>query len=124
MQARHRLRLESRILFAAALAVLFLAGCQTMPLASEPSPSPVTVHRQTHRPACGNRATIMDYLKAKYAEQPSFMGLAANGSVLEISNAPSGSRSILLTTPQGQTCLILFVRLWENVTPQDGKTML
>ncbi|MEK9661835.1 MAG: hypothetical protein VW644_08900 [Alphaproteobacteria bacterium] len=47
------------------------------------------------------------------------MGLAANGSVLEVLTSNAGeSWSILVTMPTGQTSLIASGENWEKVAPQ------
>lgn len=49
------------------------------------------------------------------------MGLASNGSVLEILTSRSGeSWSILVTMPNGMTCLIASGENWEKVAPQTA----
>jgi len=70
---------------------------------------------QRSGPVCGERGSLMDQLKHKYSEQPKSMGLAANGSVLEVLTAPTGTWTILLTTPQGITCLIAAGENWEDM---------
>jgi len=72
--------------------------------------------RQTQSgPICGNRASLLNQLQGKYSEMPKSMGLAANGSVLEVLTAISGTWTILLTTPGGITCLIAAGEHWEEM---------
>ena len=66
-------------------------------------------------PLCGERTALVDQLKGKYAEQPKAIGLAANGSVLEILTAVSGSWTVIVTTPQGITCLLAAGKHWEDI---------
>jgi hypothetical protein len=71
-------------------------------------------------PVCGERTALMNQLKGKYAELPKSMGLAANGSVLEVLTAKTGTWTILLTTPQGVTCLIAAGEHWEDREQQNA----
>jgi len=66
-------------------------------------------------PICGSRTSLLGQLQGKYSEMPKSMGLAANGSVLEILTAISGTWTILLTTPGGITCLIAAGEHWEEM---------
>lgn len=75
---------------------------------------------QRSGPVCGARGSLMEQLKVKYSEHPKSMGLAANGSVLEVLTAKSGTWTILLTTPQGITCLIAAGKHWEDLEPSGG----
>lgn len=108
MPRNHKFLIESRIIFAAVLAVLFLAA---------PARAQMMVPRG---PVCGERGALVDQLKGKYAELTKSMGLAANGSVLEVLTAKTGSWTVLVTTPQGVTCLIAAGEHWEDIKPHEG----
>ena len=70
---------------------------------------------------CADRGQALNHLAVKYAEAPVAMGLASNGSVLEILTSRSGeSWSILVTMPNGMTCLIASGENWEKVAPQTA----
>lgn len=70
-------------------------------------------------PTCTDRTQAISHLAGRYAETPVAMGLAANGSVLEVLASQSGeSWSILVTMPNGQTCLIASGENWEKVSSQ------
>jgi len=82
------------------------------------SPSTPANAQQTAQrsgPVCGERGSLMTQLKGKYSELPKSMGLAANGSVLEVLTANTGTWTILLTNPQGITCLIAAGEHWEEM---------
>ena len=79
-------------------------------------------HAQT--PSCGDRAEILEQLASRYHETRRGIGLAANNGVLEIFAAESGSWTILVTMPGGQTCLIASGDNYEAVReelPTAGK---
>jgi len=75
---------------------------------------------QRSGPVCGERGSLMDQLKGKYSELPKSMGLAANGSILEVLTAKTGTWTILLTTPRGITCLIAAGEHWEEMEQQKA----
>ena len=80
---------------------------------------PVPAQTLRHGPLCGDRTALMSQLKGKYSERPKSMGLAANGSVLEVLTAKSGTWTILLTNPQGITCMIAAGDNWEEMEQKD-----
>ena len=41
------------------------------------------------------------------------MGLASNGSIVELTKSDKGTWTILLTNPRGVTCLIAAGEYWE-----------
>ncbi len=64
------------------------------------------------RTICGDRTEFVEKLKDGYAEEPISVGLAANGSVIEVFAADSGSFSILITQPTGVSCLVASGKEW------------
>lgn len=63
---------------------------------------------------CGNRATVLDRLASKYGESRQSVGLAANNGVVEIfASKETGTWTILVTQPSGQTCLIASGQAFE-----------
>ena len=67
--------------------------------------------------ACGERAVFADRLAQKYGEHPASIGLATNGSVIEVFVSGDGTFTILVTSPDGRTCLVAAGEGWE---PIDG----
>lgn len=58
-------------------------------------------------PACGSRPEILAQLEKHYSESPVAMGLDSRGRVLEVLTSPdSGTWTILVTSPDGVTCLV------------------
>ncbi len=43
------------------------------------------------------------------------MGLASNGAVIEVLASPSGSFTIILTQPNGLSCVMAAGENWENL---------
>jgi len=67
---------------------------------------------------CGERQQILDSLENRYAESPKAMGLAGNGSVVELLTSRDGTWTILVTRPSGMACLAAAGQHWEAVAPQ------
>jgi hypothetical protein len=66
--------------------------------------------------ACGNRDEMLGHLAGKYQEQPVAMGLATNGSLVEVlTSAEGGSFTIVYTTPEGLTCMMAAGKNWEMI---------
>lgn len=74
--------------------------------------------------ACGERGTIADRLAQKYGEHPVSIGLATNGSVIEVFVSDDGTFTILVTSPDGRTCLVAAGEGWQPVDdePEDQPT--
>jgi len=78
-------------------------------------------HASHGQAVCGLRAAMLKQLQGNYRETPVSMGLASNGSVLEITRSDSGTWTILLTNPSGITCLMAAGENWETVRPEKKK---
>jgi hypothetical protein len=66
---------------------------------------------------CGARATVLDYLSAKYSEKPIAMGIAANGGLIEVLTSNDGTTfTIIVTMPEGETCMVATGEGWESLT--------
>jgi hypothetical protein len=73
--------------------------------------SPATAQQ---RPACTDRSNVLSHLSTRYSETPVAMGVANNGGVIEILSSKSGkSWTIILTMPNGMTCMIAAGENWE-----------
>lgn len=65
---------------------------------------------------CGRRNTVLDYLSSKYSERPIAMGIAANGGLIEVLSSREGSTfTIIVTMPEGETCMVAAGEGWENL---------
>ncbi len=63
--------------------------------------------------ACGDRSKMIGYLDRDYQESRSGLGLASNGAVLELYTAKTGTWTMLITKPGGNTCVIGNGESWE-----------
>jgi len=73
------------------------------------------------RTICGERADFVERLKDGYAEEPVSVGLAANGSVIEVFTADSGTFSIIITQPSGVSCLVASGEEWLDLPQRKVK---
>ena len=65
---------------------------------------------------CGHRNIVLDYLSSKYSEKPIAMGIAANGGLIEVLTSKEGTTfTIIVTMPEGDTCMVAAGEAWENV---------
>ena len=65
---------------------------------------------------CTKRTEIVTHLAEKFSEEPIAIGLSVNGGVVEILKSEDGrSWTIIITMPDGSTCLVAAGKHWENV---------
>ncbi|MEZ5670304.1 MAG: hypothetical protein R3F55_23320 [Alphaproteobacteria bacterium] len=86
----------------ACMAVAALAGCVAMSAAARAEM------------LCGEREHIVDELKKTWQEDRTAIGLSNNGGVLEVFSSEQGTWTLLLTMPEGQTCMIGAGEHWEQ----------
>jgi len=76
------------------------------------------------QPLCGERGKVLSSLKDKYEEVPVSIGLANNGTVVEVLASDKGSFTILTTRPDGLTCLVSAGNSWQNVDQHKVDTKI
>ncbi len=65
---------------------------------------------------CMNRADVLEQLSSKYAETPISLGLAKSGDVVEIFSSGDGDTwTMVLTRPDGKTCLVASGEAWQAI---------
>ncbi len=64
---------------------------------------------------CGERTKFLSHLGKNHKESPTAMGVTASGRVLEVLTSSDGTWTILITHPNGVTCMITAGQAWENV---------
>lgn len=69
----------------------------------------------TAQTVCNERTKFVDQLAGKYSENTVALGLVNNGSVLEILASNKGSWTILVTKPDGISCVVATGEAWEAV---------
>ena len=71
---------------------------------------------QQQQPACTKRTDVVEHLAGKYKEAPVAIGLANNGGVIEVLSSQTGtSWTIIITMPNGTSCMIAAGENWEKV---------
>ncbi len=66
---------------------------------------------------CSTHSEVLKHLGKKYSETPVAMGLASNGGVVEVFSAGDGATwTIVLTMPDGKSCMMAAGEAWESVT--------
>jgi hypothetical protein len=73
---------------------------------------------------CGKRTDFVKALNDKYEEQGRAMAIAGQKNLLEIFTSKSGTWTMLMTTAQGQTCIIAAGNSWEDLPPTKNLTSL
>ena len=62
----------------------------------------------------------MKRLSAKYSEGPVAVGVVTNGGVLEVLTTDTGSTwTIIVTMPNGLSCMLATGEGWQNLLGQD-----
>lgn len=62
---------------------------------------------------CGKRAEIVSRLENGYQEFNSAMGMSTNGGLVELFTSEKGTWTLMLTHPDGVSCLIAAGENWE-----------
>jgi hypothetical protein len=70
------------------------------------------VHAQA---VCGSHQSISETLKKSYSEAPASMGLTTGGGMVEVYVSPEGSWTLVVTQPNGTSCLIAVGQDWETL---------
>lgn len=66
--------------------------------------------------ACDKRTEVMTHLERKYSEAPIALGVANNGGLVELLTTQSGTTwTLIITLPNGMTCLLAAGEDWEAV---------
>ena len=64
---------------------------------------------------CGERAEFLKYLGTKHNEAPTAMGMTRSGQLIEVLSSRKGSFTIIVTNPQGRSCMVAAGDAWEAV---------
>ncbi len=71
--------------------------------------------------ACGDHPEVVKNLGQKYSEKPVSMGLGNNGSMIEIFASKKGTFTIVVTRPDGKSCLVAAGESWESIIKKKDK---
>ena len=73
---------------------------------------PATAQQQR----CTKRSDIVRHLANKFSEAPIAIGLSVSGGIIEVlSSEKGGSWTIIMTMPNGNTCVIAAGNSWEHI---------
>lgn len=64
--------------------------------------------------ACGDRVAVLADLKKRYQEDRAAAGITQSGGLLEVTAAPSGSWTVLLTLPGEPACVVAAGEEWRS----------
>jgi hypothetical protein len=103
--------LRRRIAAPAAVPAAFLSLAAAMTLIGQPAAA-------AQPSTCGAREAVLERLSSRYEEQPVSLGVTATGSLLEVLASPSGSWTIIVTIPNGPTCLVSSGEGWRSAPVQ------
>ena len=66
--------------------------------------------------ACSSRDNVLKQLSNQFSEAPIGMGVVGNGGIIEFLSSKAGQTwTIILTMPNGVSCLIAAGESWERV---------
>ena len=65
--------------------------------------------------ACTDRRTLATALEKTHSEVPVSIGLERTGLVIEVFASPTGSFTIVLTRPSGESCVMAAGESWEDL---------
>lgn len=71
--------------------------------------------------SCATREIVIDRLKNQYGETRRSIGLGANNGVIEtFANEETGTWTIIVTTPNGMSCLVASGQAFETLAEAPG----
>ena len=66
------------------------------------------------QPQCDQRDSVLKILQQQYKEAPVALGVTHNGGLVEVLSTGNGTTwSIIVTTPQGMSCLVAAGEGWR-----------
>lgn len=68
---------------------------------------------------CADRAVVAQRLAKDFSENPVAMGITNSGNVVEVFSARAGDTwTIVMTLPNGKSCLMAAGEGWEQIAPK------
>lgn len=68
---------------------------------------------------CDLRPQVLEHLEGRFHEAPSAIGLTSDGRVVEVLTSAKGSWTIIVTAPDGISCLLAAGQAWEQTGRPD-----
>ncbi len=67
-------------------------------------------------PQCNSRGKVLELLSKKYSEAPVAVGVTNNGGLFEVISTGDGNTwSMIITSPQGMSCLVAAGEGWRLI---------
>lgn len=85
--------------------------------------APAGTAEETVKSSCESRETVLSFLSKQYSEAPVAMGVSKNSGLVEVlTSGPGSTFTIIVTTPNGQTCMVAAGDGWESLAslPKTG----
>jgi hypothetical protein len=73
----------------------------------------LTIGTAQAQQVCGPRSILVGKLKTELNERPEAAGLTHSGGVIEILASQEGSWTVIMTAPNGLSCLLAAGEAWE-----------
>lgn len=81
--------------------------------------APAGIAEEPVKSSCEKRAAVLDFLSTRYSEAPVAMGLSKDGGLVEIlTSGPGSTFTIIVTMPNGMTCMVAAGDSWESLAPK------
>ena len=81
--------------------------------------APASGHAQER--SCAARSQVVERLAARFGETLQSLGMQSAVGLVEIYASPAtGTWTILLTSPDGTSCLLAAGEAWESLAPRPG----
>jgi hypothetical protein len=72
---------------------------------------------------CADRQTVVDHLGGKFQEAPTGRGVS-NGHMVEVWVSATGTWTVVVTSANGNACMVASGHAWETVDPAGAKPNL
>lgn len=69
---------------------------------------------------CGERNRVVDQFRKEFHEAPAAVGLVSEDTLLELLTSEKGTWTIIITRPDGASCLMASGVAWEAVGSNAG----
>jgi hypothetical protein len=76
---------------------------------------------QGQQTVCAPRAIMVEKLKADFGEKPRGVGLADTGGLIEFLASKEGSWTLIMTSPEGRSCLVMAGDKWKAREAEKGQ---